>query len=118
MISIQGRRVVINENVLLARDEDQVVFEAEHGLKMQVRFINDGTGKASLSTSFSEGRYQINLSSFGSALGTAVSGSMVARTTIGHPRPGEWRLRYSLSVHTVGEAFKNLKLTVSEERSA
>ena len=114
MISIEGRKVVLSESVILGKNENQVLFEGEHGLKVQVQFMNDGTAKPSFSPIFSDMRFKFNLNNFGSALGTAVSGEMTLATTPHHTRPGTWRLKYSLTVHTVGEDYRVIALTISE----
>ncbi|WP_333899600.1 hypothetical protein [Agrobacterium pusense] len=118
MITIDGRKAIITETVLLGKDENSILVEGDYGLRILIRFMNDGTGKPSVSSSFSDGKFQLILSSFGSALGTAVSGSMIATTATSHPRPGAWKLRYSLAVHTVGDHYRQLTLTVAEENSA
>lgn len=114
MILIKGRQVVLNESIVLRKDEDQVLVEGNYGLKVQLSFINDGTAKPSLSPNYSDKMFKFLLSNFGSALGMAVSGEMTF-TPSGSTGVKPMRLRYALSVHTVGEDYRCVALTVSEE---
>lgn len=118
MIEIAEKKVVINGSVLLRKSESTVKFSGENGLTVVVVFDADGTGRPSIAPSFSKGVFRLPLSNFGSALGMAVAGSMTAQLSSGTPRPGLWALSYALSVHLIGEDFRNLHLTITEERVA
>lgn len=118
MISIAGKRVVINETVLLKVEESSIDFEGDHGLRIQVLFRSDGTSKPSIAPDFAKGVFRLPLNNFGSTLGMAVGGTMTAQTSQQHPRPGAWMLSYALVVHLIGENYRSLQITVSEARIA
>ena len=119
MIEIAGKKVVINETVLLKKGEDKVRFSGKNGLNVMVMFVNDGTNRPSIAPTFRDGSFQLPLANFGSTLGMAVSGSMVAQLSLTSLQAGDtWKLSYSLSVHLIGEEYRSLQLTISEEQLA
>lgn len=119
MITVSGKPVVLSEQVLLRRGENNVVFSADGGLQIEVVFLDDGADKPAISPRFETGKFLLPLSNFGSPLGMAVSGRISAQKSATHPRgPGVWSLAYSLSVHRVGEEVRLVTLTVTEERVA
>ncbi len=118
MIQVDGREVVVNETVLLRIDEQKVRFDGPYGLVVVVSFNNDGTGRPSLSPRYNEGQFWIPLYNFGSTLGMAVDGRITVNTKATHPRPGAWLLHYRIAVNLIGDKFRNLHLTLVEERVA
>lgn len=113
MIEIDGKKVVLSEQVLLRDGENRVTFRTDEGLIVEVSFSGDGTGKPSLAPGITNNVFHLPLYNFGNPLGMAVSGTMSA--TI-RGRPGSWYLAYTLCVYLVGEKFRLLTLTIPTSR--
>lgn len=65
MITVAGKPVVLSEQVLLRRGENNVVFSGDGGLLIEVTFVDDGTEKPSIAPRFEGGRFLLPLSNFG-----------------------------------------------------